>query len=237
MRSSLTVAALAASSLVAAASGAIYYDGTFNPIDWSTSTSVNASGVGSTATGAQVLTGGNTNEYWRVGHNLVVGSAGNGALFSLHMKASAIYDPSTQGAISTINYSEDSIAFAGPGNVQGSGLAIIQGGRYYLQRNPILVMPLPTFANWTTQSAPGLVASDLYELIPATGTLIPGNNPDFSGTGSPMQLGFWRGNSNNGSVSTDAGIDNWTVEIVPAPGTVGLLAMGGVMAARRRRSR
>src|SRR6185436_19949236 len=128
-RASLIVAALAVSALSTAASAVTFFDGTFAPADWSTTTITNVAGTGSTAQGVQILSGGNSNEFRRVSHQLVVG-APNGFLFSFHLNANAFYTPSAQGAISYIDYSEDSINFTPdtivPGNGQGSGLLILQ---------------------------------------------------------------------------------------------------------------
>lgn len=223
--------------LAGSAQAVNYFDGVFNNSNWTLTTITNTNGIGSSAAGFQVTSGGNPLEYRRIRHNLVVGGP-NGAVHSIHMNNTAFYDPFTQGAISSINYSEDSINFIPdtivPGNGQGSGLVIAQSGRIYEMRNPVFVMPYSGFSNWTTNSATGLVAADFWELD-AFGTLFPGNNPDFSASGGIMQLGFWRGNSGNGSYNTDCGIDNWHVEIVPAPSTLALVGIGGLIAARRRR--
>jgi hypothetical protein len=226
-------------SLAAAASSAhavvSFFDGVFNNSDWTLNTITNASGTGSTVQALQFLTGGNPNEYRRIRNNLLVGSTGNGAVIGFHMNVTAFYTPSSQGAITSINYSEDSINFVNQGgNGQGSGLAILQNGIYYRQQSPILVMPFATFSSWAPNAAPGLTATSFAEVTPA-GIVNIGNNPDFSATGSIMQLGFWRGNSANQNFNTDCGIDNWHVDIIPAPGATALLGLGGLVALRRRR--
>lgn len=231
MNRALLAVAFAAGT-AASAQAVVYFDGVFNNADWALTLNINAGGVGSTGSGFQVLGGGNPNEYRRIRHSLNV-SGGIGQLVTLHQNVTANYNPSSQGAITGLTYSEDSIAFAGPGNVQGGGMYIRQGGRDYIQRVPVFVMPLPTFSVWTTQTA-SLSASDFHEIDNA-GNIFAGNNPDFSATGGVMGLGFWRGNSNFGSVQTDAGIDNWRVEIVPAPGAAALLGLGALAAGRRRR--
>jgi hypothetical protein len=237
-RAIVTLAGLAALAGHAPAAPVVFFDGIFNNSDWSLTAFNNATGVGSTATGNQVLTGGNPNEYRRIRNNIAVQNPGNGALIGFHMNVLDFYTPSSQGAISTINYSEDSINFlpTQAGNGQGTGLAIYQNGKYYSLRSPTLVMPGATFSTWQPNNAPGTVASNYWEVTP-TGNVLPGSNPDFSASGTIMQFGFWRGNSGNSSYQTDCGIDNWRLEIqqVPTPGSLGLLAAGGGLAMRRRR--
>lgn len=234
-RLAIPAALIAAAASIQVASAATYFDGIFNDADWTLSNFVNATGVGSFGAAFQMPVGGNPNEYRIIRHNLVVSNPGNGHYTGLHFKNTAIYDPGTQGAVSYIDYSEDSINFLTQGgNGQGSGLAIYQGGKFYLQRNPILVMPYAGYSTWTANAAPGLVAGDLWE-IDITGFMNSSSNPDFSASGAPMQFGFWRGNSGNGSYNTECGIDNWFVNVVPAPGAAALMGMGGLLASRRRR--
>ena len=237
----LSVAVVALAGVVGSAQASTsFFDGVFNNSDWSLTVLTNATGTGSTAQGFQVTTGGNLNEYREIRHQLVVtGPPYNGAVFSFHLKNNAFYTPSTQGAISYIDYSEDSINFVPdtivPGNGQASGLLILQNGKYYRQNNPLLVMPYSGYSTWTANPAPGLLAADFAE-VSLAGIVNAGSNPDFSATGSIMQLGFHRGNSGNGGYDTDCGIDNWSVNIVPEPASAGLLALGGLLALSRRRA-
>ncbi len=243
-RTNLILACVGLALALAAVAGpvqasATFFDGVFNNSDWSLTVLTNATGTGSTAQGFQVLTGGNPNEYRRVRHQLVVTyPPGNGAVHSLHLNNNAFYTPSTQGAISYIDYSEDSINFVPdtivPGNGQGSGLLILQNGKYYRQQNPLLVMPYSGYSSWTANPAPGLLAADFAEVTLA-GVVNLGSNPDFSATGSIMQLGFYRGNSGNGGYNTDCGIDNWSVNVVPEPATMSLLGLGGLALLKRKR--
>lgn len=233
------VIAAAALSLLAAAGSAhavIFFDGVFPNANWSATTMTNLSGTGSTVTAFQNLTGGNPNEWREVQHTLSVGS-GTGELVGVHLEVSSFYTPSSQGAITSINYSEDAINLISdrivPGNGQGTGLAIRQNGKNYILRPPS-VMPYSSFSTWQPISRPGIVATDMWEYSSAGG-LNSSSNPDFSITGTQMQFGFWRGNSGNSGYSTDCGIDNWRVEIVPSPGAAALLGMGGLLAIRRRR--
>ena len=235
----LTVSSIVVAALGASAFGnVVYFDGTFASGSWTSSTVFNPGGLGSTTAETQVLAGGNADEYMRIELNLVAVAAGGG-VFSLNRNTGAFYDPTVQGAVTHIDYSEDSKNFqpSSAGNVQGTGLLIEQGGKTFIQRSPVLVMPNPVFAAWSGNAAPGLVASDLWEVTP-TGGLISSSNPDFSAAGGVMQFGFWRGGSSGNFVGADyrdAGIDNWRVVVAPTPGGAALLGLGGLLAARRRR--
>lgn len=236
MSSALTVLGLSAGAAQAAVS---YFDGVFNNADWGLVVLTNATGTGSTASGTQVPTGGNPNEFRRVQHTLnVTGSPFNGAVFSFHINTNATYNPAISGAITSIDYSEDDINFIPetvvPGNGQGSGLLIVQGGRYYRQQSPLFIMPHSQFANWASNAAPGLIASDFAE-VSLTGIINAGSNPDFSAGGGIITFGFHRGNSGNGGYSTDTGIDNWSVRVIPAPSAAAILGLAGVATLGRRR--
>ena len=232
------IAGLCAAASLANAS-VTYFDGVFNPSDWNDFTILGpGNGFSSGVTVAQLPFGGNPGSYRQI--DIVLDAQLPGAaVTSLNINNNAFYNPVTQGAISFIDYSEDSLAVLGGGNVQGTGLLIVQNGNYFVQRNPVLVMPFSSHSSWAPNAAPGLVASDLWELLPS-GLLDSTSNPDFSAAGGIMQLGFWRGVSSGGfSGGVDnrhAAIDNWRVRIVPTPGTaaVGLIA-GTLLAARRRR--
>jgi len=189
---------------------AVYFDGVVNPADWSLTTIINATRADSTAQGVQNPSGGNPTSFPHIGHQLLVGPRFSGAVFSMHLNNNAFCNPSTQGGITCIDYSKDSINFVPdtivPGNGQGSGV-ILQNGNFYRQQNPILVMPYSEYSSWTAHPVPGLVAAD-FALVTNAGVVMAGNKPDFSLFGSTMQLGFHRGNSGNGGYNTECGIDN-----------------------------
>lgn len=232
IRTAATLITLAA--LAPAANAITFFDGIFNNADWTLTQLNNANAAGSATQGLQFLTGGNPNEFRRIRNQLTV-STPTGTLHGFHLNVTAFYDPSNQGAITSIDYSEDSINFVNQtGNGQGSGLAILQNGRFY-RTSAALVMPYASYNTWQPNAQPGLTASSFWE-VDAFGNL-SANTPDFSASGSNMQLGFWRGNSNNGSINTECGIDNWNVVIhqAPAPGAAALFAIGGLALARRRR--
>lgn len=236
-RQILMLAGVLAGASTASAS-VTFSDGVFAPGTWSGSIVANANGAGSTFNSAQFLAGGNPDEFLQIVANVQV-SGPNGGAFLLFMNNTAFYNPVTSGTVTSIDYSEDSINFlpdSGDGMV--TGLAISQGGKTYVQRNPLLVMPYPVFNTWGANAAPGLNASDLWELDPS-GVLNQFSNPDWSASAAVMQMGFYRATSSGNSTSSyvrEAGIDNWNVRIIPAPGVGVLLALAGAASMRRRRS-
>jgi hypothetical protein len=229
LRYSISMAVIVIVALAGSAQAVmIFSDGVFNNSDWTLTTYNNATGPGSTAQAFQVLTGGNPNEYREIRHQLQVINPGNGGIFTFHMNNLSFYTPSSQGAISYIDYSEDDKNFINQGgNGQGSGLAIYQNGKFYRQQTPMLVMPYSPYSVWTNNSATGLLASSFAEVTPA-GVVNLASFPDFSAAGTIMQLGFHRGNSGNSAYNTDTGIDNWRVTIVPEPSTLALLGLASV---------
>src|SRR5262249_55714009 len=156
-------------------SAVTFFDGEFAPADWQLETVT--SGGGGTVSVAQQTTGGDPGAFRQVTDNV-----GSGPDYSIidgyHWRVGATYDPSTQGAISTIDYSEDAILFSGGGDGEGSGVAIKQAGVIYYAGYH--VTPEST---WTHHAYAGLTADDFAQ---------GGNRPDFSSNGAPIQFGFIR---------------------------------------------
>ena len=224
---SLTLA-LAASPTMASVT---FFDGAFNDADWALTTITNANGAGGTVQGSQVVSGGHGGSY-RLVRNTMVVSGQFAVVTGVHMSNQSYYDPSTQGGFASINYSEDSKNFL---PLMGTGLAILQGGNFYVLRDPGL---LYTLYDWGTNVRNGIVASDMHRLD-ANGNLYAGDNPNFSASGSQMQFGFWRGNgsgtTSSGTFNYETGIDNWSVSlVVPSPGALALVGMAAVLVSRRR---
>ncbi len=233
----LMVAGVLASAATASAS-VTFFDGVFAPGTWNSSIVTNANGTGSTFNDAQILVGGNPAEHLQIAANIQVSGPGGGA-FMLFMNNFAFYNPAVSGAVTAIDYSEDSINFLpNSGGGMATGLAITQGGKVFVQRNPFLDMPYSTFSTWTQNAAPGLAAADLWE-VDSNGVLNQFSNPDWSAAGGVMQMGFYRATSSGNSTDSyirEAGIDNWHVRIIPTPGAGSLLILAGAASMRRRRS-
>jgi hypothetical protein len=138
------------------------------------------------------------------------GSGDSSGVWGYFIRIDAAYDPALQGAIATINYSEDAKYF-GPlpgGDGQGTGCALLQGGTFYH-----IDMVITSATDWHSLHSISLTKDDFHSLNE------PDDHPDFSINGSPIIFGFFRGNSTRGTTGyfRDAGIDNWSVTVNPVP--------------------
>ncbi len=198
-----------------------FYDGSFNAGDWDV-LELNTWGAGGSFVTSQEITGGNPSKFMKIGIRL----DGAGQVSKFCRRIGAVYDPGSQGAIASIDYSEDDIMLP---NKAATGPAIRQDGVIY-RTNAVI----PQENEWTTYAWVGLTEVDFRE--PAD----TASHPDFSPSGLPIELGFFHANSNPGGSSPwlYSGIDNWsfTVHPVPEPATMSLLSLGGLAMLRRRKS-
>jgi len=180
-----------------------FSDGVFNDADW-TADIIQEEGPTPSFGVWQVTNGGNPDEYRHLQHSY----GGNGSIMTAHLQKEAIYDPGSQGAISTLALSFDLYLFDGGDSraVDYRGL-IFQNDSYYIGGYASILA-----AKWESHSFTDLVASD-FTLFVGTGPSIP----DFSTTGSPLQFGYVASNGTSLSrpTSTQSGIDNWSVSIQP----------------------
>ena len=201
----------------------VVFDGTFNNNDWTQTATVDPAGSFFTATATQILTGGNPGAFREMTHTW--GGPGEAVHVTLdHMYNLFTYDPKTQGAIGSINYSEDGIILSStfPSSVVGRGMDIFQDGVVYRTFASNGGFYALTDTTWTTFSLTGLTATDFGSSS--------GTHPNFSATGDPMQFGYLRSNGLFGLQTIVNGIDNWTVTInpVPEPSSLWLAIIGGL---------
>jgi hypothetical protein len=197
----LSLVALAPS---ARAQSTTFTDGTFTNSDWTVT--VEVLNLGGTATGVQVVTGGNPAEYRRTDNTLnsAAGQSFSNTVYCFHAKTTATYSLSN-GPITLIDYAESSTRISG--GQQACGLALRQNGVIYY--GPSFLNP-SGFGTWAPTSQNSLTASSFDALAPGV------QNPNFGAGAPPIQLGFFRANSTSvggAGGTTSGGIDNWSVVV------------------------
>jgi hypothetical protein len=208
-----------------------FSDGTFNNDDWYTEI-VKYSGPMPSYSAYQATSGGNPGAYRNVQQHF----GGDGDIWLGHWFDGATYNPSTQGAITTIDSSFDIILFnGGASETVGYMILLEQNGIVY-QAGYTLTTIEPKKNIWVHHAYSDLTADDFLDVHTNT------QHPDFSANGDMIELGFISANGTGGSypTSTSSGIDNWSVSIssVPLPPAIlffvsGLLSILGLKKSAR----
>jgi len=184
-----------------------FSDDTFNDADWDILAEIfidnDARGTGDVGA-LQVGEGGNPGTFRQVQQAL--NSADDSAtILAFHRNANAIYTPSTQRAVGTIDFSIDAITFS-DGSPLAVGPALMQNGGIYFSE------ATNTDREWNTVSFSGLTVESFFNL-----DFFP---PNFSKTGNPITFGFVVSSSGFAdltNVEFSGGVDNWSVTITPEP--------------------
>ena len=185
------------------------------------------SGTGGTSIPAQVA-GGNPGNARQITNNV---NANGGTVFGVSRYGTTNatrYDPSTQGAISSIDYSIDARWLSGIG---GQGHSIMLGIKQNVTVYYAHIEITGSDGLWHTFGTTGLTAADFTNLT-------AGAPIDFSAAGAPLRVGFIVGNSApNISYTNVVLYDNFTAVVhnVPTPGGIALVGVGVLVAMRRRR--
>jgi hypothetical protein len=208
-----------------ASAGVTISDGTFDPGDWVLTQFV--SGNGGSVTASQQMSGGNPGDY-RLLQDAV--ASGPSAVAGVNVYTATSFNPAVSGSISSINFSIDFECPGGGGNCfgqgQGFGVIVHQNGNDYIDN----FVGITSVSPWTTFSLDGLLASDFGLL--SSGSINTGTNPDFSLTGTPIEVGFSNDNSTVTSpFEIDAGYDNFSITIntatvAPEPTAATLFGVG-----------
>jgi hypothetical protein len=207
--------ALATALLFAAVAGqaqsgppVIFSDGTFDDADWSVVTF--ATGPGSSVVAGQSAADGNPPPGRRVRNVLGPAASPSEAsnVYVAHLSSRAVYDPSTQGPIATVDFLVDAILLDGFGDGQGIGLALRQNDMVYIRQ----AGGTPDRA-WTRKESLGVAANGVVYLSGAV-VFDPMQHPDFT-AGGPIEFGFFTANSTLGGSGYEilAAYDNWTVRV------------------------
>jgi opacity protein-like surface antigen len=198
-----------------AAAAVTVSDSTFADANWNLTQFLG--GTGGSVTAGQVLSGGNPGAFRNLTDTLTGG--GVGIVLGTNIYTPFTYSPTVSGAIASLNYIEDAACTSGCfGAGQSTGPAVLQSGKLYiLGTSTVITGPS---AAWAAHPLNGLTALD-FGLVNVTATTIVDNtqHPDFSATGAPIQVGYFRANGTGpggGAYTLAAGIDNWQVTIVGA---------------------
>jgi hypothetical protein len=213
-RAAFALALLVPLTLLAAdaqAAGVTYQDSTFNNANWTATKALDTTaGNAATFSAGQVTTGGDPGAFREVTHNL-----DPGRIVVAHLLAGTTYNPSTQGAISAVSFSDDLIGL-NEGGVTGYTLLLFQNGSYYgTGAGGVAGDDAIGQGTWQHFSHVGLTALNFANYSPlGTGGLFP----DFSSTGAPIQIGYMSTNTESGGFgTTTTGIDNFAVSITSVP--------------------
>jgi hypothetical protein len=103
----------------------IFSDGTFNNADWNNTKILDTAGNASFSA-FQVATGGNPGSFQETNQSL-----NQGWIVVSHLNSGFIYDPSVQGAITSIDFRSDLIEFSPLFGIEvGYGALLFQDGTY-----------------------------------------------------------------------------------------------------------
>ncbi len=190
-----------------------YSDNTFNNADW-VSIVMPCSVGGTSVTAAQDAIQGNPASSRTITHNY---PGGNPGILVAHVRQGMSYDPATQGAIASINYSYDLRHYTGPAiYAVGYSPLLVQNGSYYRLNAVDAVNPNA----WTPFSGTNLTAANFVKICGAAT-----DHPDFSCQGSRIEFGYATNNSDpvvgRPTQARSSGIDNWSITVVLA-NTIGI---------------
>jgi hypothetical protein len=218
-------------------------DGTFAAAQWSSAKCYGTSAQ--TYSVSQSTTGGNPGDYRLVSESTTSGGPEN----VTNVFSGASYDPVTQGAITSIDWSFDAKLITKTGSAGFGAWFILEQG-VDSNHNPVIFQSnnlgaekgeavITSTTAWTTFAEQLMTASSWT----SNQSVNPGAplNPDFSATAAVITFGFETSSDPGSGTNTyAAGFDNWYADVnhldppAPEPVTMSLLAIGGLALLRRR---
>src|SRR5947209_6549079 len=118
-------------------------------------------GGGGSSTVTKSASGGNPGGFYQVDMTLNDGSRSNpSTVANVFINSNASYNPGVNGAITSIDYSEDDITFGVASQSQSGGPALRQNGKLFVLPN----WSGPVTNTWKTQTKSGIRPADLSQL-------------------------------------------------------------------------
>jgi hypothetical protein len=234
----------------------IFQDSDFVASDWTSTKYADATAnQGASFVTTTIASGGAPGSYRQV---LLTFPAG-GSMRVAHLRSGSNgfkWNPSTQGAFTTIDYSFNLIMTnyfnpvptPAPSQQAAVGYTLLLHQADYYYTAPIVAVRTSDNKQWIA-IADTLQASQFLRINPTTGIGMPGFHPNFSATGGEIIFGYDNVTSHGSTgvlKATESGIDNYKIRLgdnapppaVPEPSTailsLGLLSFAGLNSIRRR---
>ncbi len=223
----ITVMTLSASVAIASVT---YTDGTFTNSNWGFETFVAGSGGGSGSATQSAATG-NPGSARRV--TLTTGPQVGDGIYALSRFGTTVatrYEPATQGAITSLDFSIDARFVTG--TFTGAGQAVYLGAKQGTTIFGVYMGVTGSTGLWTTLATTNFSPALFVHLSGPVTTF------DTTASGAPIRFGFINANGNGGSpYTTTVDYDNFNLVVnnVPSPGILAGASVAGIMSVRRRR--
>jgi len=190
------------------------------------------SGLGGSASSLRVSSGGNPGSMRRI--TLANAAAPNcctqSIIFALHLRVGYLHSPSQAGAISSISMQEDTRSLDPAPLAQWTGPVIRQDGVYYAafgaDTGNTTIWQTRSAGPYTAQQFVAIDTSDAVDGVDQSA------HPNFSPTGSPIEVGFFRALASGlgGSArSSDVALDNLVITVTSVPACIGDMNADGVV--------
>ena len=203
-------------------------DTTFNNADWSSFSVIPAPGEAPAIINFnQVASGGSSGSYMQLNVSQTSTDIGGGSdIFGGIQSAVLTWNPSTQGAITSLDISVDWKGLS----IDGSSylnLFFIQNGLVFVDPNNFTFVGGET--EWTSYSGSAIYPGAVYRGYHADGTYET-SSLDLSATGGLISFGFGSCEASSGVITNSIGIDNFSVSVttVPEPSTYALFGLGAL---------